>query len=240
MNQIPLPEGNVVKRPLRFFWLTDYSGSMTGRKIASLNQGIREALPEVRNALDAHPEIALQMSAIKFSNDASWHVGPDPVALDQFVWPELGTSGLTSTAQAIQMLCDELDMEKMPRRTCPPVCILMSDGFCTDSAEDYDAAIDRLNSLPWGKKAVRLAIAIGEESEYDEDELLKFINQENVGVINAHNPAELTHYIKWASTAASIGASVGKSLGSAADATSNVHLPSPPPPTKIDNSNDVF
>jgi len=240
-ESIPMPEGNVARRPLMFFWLADYSGSMSGRKIATLNQAIREALPEIRNVLATHPEIEMKMRAIKFADDPHWHVGPDPVALETFVWPELDTDGLTSTARAIDMLADELEMEKMPRRAVPPVCILLSDGYCTDKSEKYDAAIARLNNIPWGIKAVRLAIAIGDESEYDEAELLKFVNVENVGLIKAHNPGELVHYIKWASTAASIGASIAKSQGAAADSASNVHIPAPPPPpTSISNVNDVF
>ena len=47
---VPVPEGAIAQRTLQFFWIADYSGSMTGRKIATLNQAIREALPEVRNA----------------------------------------------------------------------------------------------------------------------------------------------------------------------------------------------
>jgi len=35
-NAVPAPEGEIVKRPLQFFWLVDYSGSMGGRKIATL------------------------------------------------------------------------------------------------------------------------------------------------------------------------------------------------------------
>ena len=48
------------------------------------------------------------MRAIKFSNDAAWHVGPDSVPISDFVWPELETNGLTATAKAIRLLTGEL------------------------------------------------------------------------------------------------------------------------------------
>ncbi|MDM8561074.1 tellurium resistance protein [Candidatus Parabeggiatoa sp. HSG14] len=240
---IPTPAGEVAKRPLHFFWLTDYSGSMSGKKIATLNQAIREALPEVRKALDNHPQIEIKMRAIKFANNASWHVGPEPVSLEEFVWPELEVDGITATAQAINLLAEELNIEKMPRRGLPPVCLLVSDGFCTDSEREYIDAITKLDNQPWGKKAVRLAIAIGDESDYDENQLLKFVSHQEIGVLKADNPATLIDYIKWASVTATVGASQGKSKGGAAmdSVGSNVIL-SPPPvpqPTLVD-SNDVF
>lgn len=145
---IPAPEGQIVKRQLQFFWLVDYSRSMKGKKMATLNQAIREAIPEVRKAVATHPEVQIMMRAIKFSDTASWHVGPQAVPLDQFVWPELDTDEGTSTAKAIKLLADELSMEKMPRRGYPPVGILLSDGFCTDPQEEYDQAIAAIESLP--------------------------------------------------------------------------------------------
>ena len=54
-NGVPVPEGNIAHRTLHFFWIADYSGSMTGKKIATLNQAIREALPKVREALAVTP-----------------------------------------------------------------------------------------------------------------------------------------------------------------------------------------
>ena len=92
------------------------------------------------------------MRAIKFSNNAAWHV-VNPVPLNDFVWPELETSGLTATAKAIKLLTEELSIDRMPRRGLPPVCILISDGFCTDPQEEYDAAIAELGKIPWGIKA---------------------------------------------------------------------------------------
>jgi uncharacterized protein YegL len=206
---------------------------MSGKKMATLNQAIRETLPNVRTAVAAHPEVAVMMRAIKFSDDASWHVGPNAVSIEQFVWPELSPAGGTSTAQAIRLLASELTLEKMPRRGYPPVCILVSDGFCTDPREDYDRAIAELLQLPWGKRAVRLAIAVGDESDYDEGELQKFISHPEIGVLKADTPEKLVNYIRWASVAATVGASVGKSKAGASGAETNVILPAPPPDPAI-------
>ncbi len=236
-TNIPSPGGIVAKRALHFFWLTDYSGSMSGTKIATLNQAIREAIPEVRKALDSHPQVEVKMRAIKFANEAEWHVGPEPVPLDKFTWPELEIDGVTATAQAIDLLADELSLEKMPQRGLPPVCLLVSDGLCTDPDEEYIEAITKLKRQPWGKKAVRLAIAIGDELDYDEEQLLKFVSHQEIGVLKAHNPGELVNYIKWASVTATVGASQGKSKGSLSETNDNVILS--PPPVLVD-SDDVF
>jgi uncharacterized protein YegL len=238
-SPVPVPEGTPVKRTLHFFWLTDYSGSMSGAKIAALNQAIREALPELRQVVTAHSEVQIMMRAIKFADSASWHVGPTAVSLEQFVWPELRIAGTTATAQAIRMLAAELTTENMPRRGYPPVCILMSDGHCTDPPEEYDRAIADLLNLPWGKRAVRLAIAIGDEADYNEAELLKFVSHQEIGVLKAHNPGELVNYIKWASIAASVGSSQGKSKADSSPQNDTfVVLPSPPPqPIPTTNTN---
>lgn len=211
---------------------------MRGKKIAALNQAIREAVPEIRKAVASYPQVEIVMRAIRFSDDAAWHIGPEPVGIDDFTWTELETEGLTSTAKALRLLAGELSIEKMPRRGLPPVCILISDGFCTDPSEEYDGAIAELNKLPWGIKAVRLAIAIGDESDYNETELLKFANQKNVGLLKAHTPEELLGYIRWASVSASVASSRGRSRDAGAAEESNVAIESPPP--VITSSTDLF
>ena len=126
MNQasaVPAPEGEIVRKALQFFWLVDQSGSMSGKKIATLNQAIREALPEVRSAVASHPEVAMTMRAIRFEDEAAWHVGPDAVAVEQFAWPELRVAGGTATSKAIRLLASELATDRMPQRGLPPVCI---------------------------------------------------------------------------------------------------------------------
>ena len=100
---IPVPEGAIARKSLQFFWLTDCSGSMTGKKIATLNQAIREALPEIRSVVSGHPEVEVSMRAIRFADDAEWHVGPKALPIEQFVWPELTVAGGTATSQAIRL-----------------------------------------------------------------------------------------------------------------------------------------
>ena len=239
-NPQPSWPDEVAKRQLHFLWLVDWSGSMEGKKIAALNQAIREAMSDVEKALSNHPTVRVLVRCIRFADTAEWHIGPQAIELGQFVWPDLGVDGLTATAHAVNMLCSELDIEKMPNKAYPPVCILISDGFCTDSESEYDRAIAQLESLPWGKKAVRIAIAIGDETNYDEAQLLKFTNQKKIGVLKAHNAPELVQAIKWASTAASLGASAGKS-GAGDGGGANVILPSPPPgPLASVHPGDVF
>jgi uncharacterized protein YegL len=170
---VPVPEDPVATRTLPFFWIVAYSGSMAPKKIAIVNATIRDVLPELPKAATANPAVKCFMRAIKFSDDADWHVGPAPVPVEQFTWQKLTTLSGTATAKAIRLLASELTLEKMPRRGVPPVCILLSDGEHTDPQEEYDAAIKQLLDRPWGQHAVRLANAIGaKETDYNEQELL--------------------------------------------------------------------
>lgn len=59
----------------------------------------------------------------------------------------------------------------------------------------------KLLHLPWGKKAVRIAISIGQDA--DDDVLQQFTGNREL-VLQANNPQALVKMIKWASTAASL------------------------------------
>ena len=241
MSNNGLYDGGVVKRDLNFIWLVDCSGSMKGTKIATLNSAISQSIPAVRKALELHSEVNVMMSAIKFSDHAEWHIGPDAVPIQNFIWSDLSAKGITATAKAINLLAEQLDIEKMTRRAYPPVCILLSDGLCTDTPEEYDAAIENLNKLPWGKKAVRLVIAIGSENNYDEVELLKFTNHKEIGVLKAESPDTLVDHIKWASVTASVSSSQSKSKtnaqsGEASAEGGNVAFPAAPAITSADQA----
>ena len=76
--------------------------------------------------------------------------------------------------------------------------VLLSDGQPTD---DYRKSLEELKKLPWGKKAVRIAISIGQDAD---DAVLEEFTGNKELVLQANNAAALTKMIKWASTAASL------------------------------------
>lgn len=235
MMPIPIPGGVPAKRELHFFWIADHSHSMEGHRLASLNQAIKDVIPAVKQAITAHPEVQLLMRSIKFSTNASWHGSEVGIPVENFHWADLHPDGGTSTAQAINLLADALEIENMPQRGLPPVCVLISDGYCTDPTSDYQQAIRRLLSLPWGKRTVRLAIGIGQPGvDYDEASLKEFISHEEIGVLPATSPEKLTHYLKWASVSATMAASnPASNLGDVAGDNPHTTL-NPPPPLEDD------
>jgi len=103
--------------------------------------------------------------------------------------------------------------------------VLLSDGRPTD---DFSGGLRALLQLPWGKRAVRLAIAIG--SDADPAPLRAFIANPLVPMLQAHNSETLVRYIRWASTAVVRAASAPPSQRwPVLSAAPNVPLPEPPP-----------
>ena len=188
------PGGEMAARPLHFIWLVDCSGSMMGEKIQSLNYAIKQAIPDMQAAAEENPNAQLYVRAITFSEGARWHVA-SPTPVQHFEWLDVEAGGLTDLGKALELVTTQLEMPPMPERALPPVLVLLSDGQPTDM---YEKALNQLLSLPWGKKAVKLAIAIG--SDADKEVLARFIDHPEIPVLEANNPAALVKYIKWAST----------------------------------------
>lgn len=223
-------EGEASHRNLHFFWLIDWSGSMHGTKIQKVNWAIREVLPEIRQIEDTE-RVKITMRAIRFGDKAEWHIGPNPVPVDQFQWKDMtADGGMTSTAQAVRLLTEALEVNSIGTRNVPPVCILLSDGHSSDSDGEYQQALDALNASPWGAKAVRISIGIGDkDSDYDKDELDAFISpylrqESGLETLNADTPAKLVQYIRLVSVVASLSSSRSKESGSGGAVVSPVHI----------------
>lgn len=204
MNE--LPGGALAKRPLHFIWIADCSSSMAGQgKIQSLNQAIREALPHMKKVASDNPYAEVLVRAITFSSGAEWHVAK-PTPLDDFTWTDLNAAGVTDMGRALSMVADVLKIPPMESRALPPVLVLVTDGMPTD---DYKSGLKKLLDLPWGKKAVRIAIAIGDEIE--QGVLKQFIDHVEIEPLVASNADHLVKFIRWASTAVLQAASAPRS-----------------------------
>ena len=185
------PGGKIATRELHFFWILDCSSSMEdGGKIQELNNAIEEALPHMQAEANANPNAKLIVKAIKFSDGASIHISDTPI--EDFKWKRLEAGGLTSMGKALSLVADSLKIPPMPERGLPPVLVLVSDGMPTD---DFNAGLKKLMDENWGKKAIRIAIAIGKDA--DKDVLQKFIGDSGIKPLEANNSYRLAKMIKW-------------------------------------------
>jgi uncharacterized protein YegL len=169
---------------------------MFGEKIGTVNHAIQSTIPEMVSAAKNNPNAQLLVRTLKFSTGASW-VTSSPVPVEDFAWDDLEAVGVTDLGKAFELLSAQLTIPPMTDRALPPVLVLLSDGQPTD---DYKKSLETLQRLPWGKKAVKIAISIGQDAD---DEVLKEFTGNSELVLQANNPQALVKMIKWASTAAS-------------------------------------
>ena len=187
------PGGELATRPLYFFWVADNSTSMQKEKIGALNNAIQSVIPEMKSVALENPNAQVYIRTLRFSSGASW-ITPEPVPIEEFVWDDLEAAGLTDMGKAFTLLSAQLSIPPMPERALPPVIVLISDGMPTD---DYKGPLEKLLNMPWGKKAVRIAISIGKDA--NENVLAEFTGNPEL-VFKANNATMLTSLIKWAST----------------------------------------
>lgn len=241
------PGGELATRPLHFIWLADCSGSMkSDGKIQALNTAIREATPHMQRVADENPYAQVLVRAIKFSSGAQWHLAQPTPAAD-FKWSDLSAHGHTDMGRALSLAAEQLRMPPMTDRALPPVLVLVSDGQPTDN---FDKGLQSLMDEPWGKKAVRIAIAIGEDA--DHVVLQKFIGHPEMTPLQANNPEALVNCIRWVSTAvlqsasapasqaAPSAAQTGGQMGGVVVASLNVPVPVPPPSVAPVSAADIW
>jgi len=191
-----MPGEKPESKPLHFIWICDCSGSMAAEgKISSLNEAIKQTLPEMKKEAAKNPFASIYIRAIKFSNGAEW-INNDPIPLENYSWFDLEAEGVTDMGKALSMVADAMKIPPMPAsRAIAPVLVLVSDGQPTDN---FESGLQKLLDEKWGKKAVRIGIGIGTDADYDV--LKKFINKPEIAPCRADNAHALINYIRWAST----------------------------------------
>lgn len=233
-----LPGGAISKRPLHFIWIVDTSGSMADKgKIQILNNAVREVIPHMQKVAEDNPHAEVLVRVIRFSDGARW-INNTPIPIDEFKWSDLNPEGETQMGRAFSKLADHLSSRHMPERGLPPVLVLMSDGMPTDDANE---GLRELFEQEWGKRAVRIAIAIGDENNVDLGILQKFIGNDEIKPLKARNAESLVNYIKWSSTAVvkHIISPPSQFRNSSIQKGTPTQIPEPPPPIIPDNSDTV-
>lgn len=179
---------------LHFIWLCDCSRSMGGSKIQALNNAIREGVPHLQMLADENPHARLFVRAVAFANNAWWHL-PEPTPIEGFRWVDLHHQETMrrDVGMALALIAEQLTVPPMSKHAFPPVLVLVTDGKPTD---DFATGVQLLMDVPWGKKAVRLALAIG---AYADHEALRPFTGNPELFFQAHNPEAWFRHIRWVS-----------------------------------------
>ena len=191
----------IVKREMVLFFMIDQSGSMEGTKMGAVNTAVREVIPELKTIGGA--DVDLRVAVLKFSSGCIWMHPSGPIPVNDFVWHNIQASGVTDLGAACIELNDKMSHSKFlnrPSGSVAPAIFLMSDGSATD---DYNGGLAQLQHNNWYKHAIKIAVAIGDDAEFDE--LAKFTGAKEA-VITVHTPEALKKMIKFVSvTSAQIG-----------------------------------
>jgi len=225
------PGGALAKRPLQFIYVVDTSGSMMGKKMESLNLAVRESIKPMQDVANENPNADVLVRVLRFSNGAQWHVS-QPTSIHDFRWTDLDADGITDMGHAMRLVAEALKVENMPMRGLPPVILLITDGMPTD---DFDGGLQALLAEPWGKRSVRIGLAIGNDADLEAIE--RFIANPEIKPLRADNVQDLVKKIKWAST---VPLKAASSPQSAASGDKNIPIPTAPADTHAASANDIF
>ena len=73
----------IPRKTMVMFFLLDTSGSMEGDKIASLNDAMRETLPDLRDISDRNADAIIKLAVLDFAMGTEW-VTPVPQELSRW------------------------------------------------------------------------------------------------------------------------------------------------------------
>jgi uncharacterized protein YegL len=196
------------------FFLVDTSGSMEGEKISSLNVAIQEVLPYISDISKTNADAQIKVAALEFSSGTEW-MYPQPMEVENFQWRDLEAGGLTCLGEACTELNSKLSAShgfmSEAAGSFAPAIILFSDGEPTD---DFKRGLEKLKNNNWFKSAIKVAIAIGDDSNQD---ILAEFTSNKEAVLTVHNKEQLKKIIRFVSVTASQVASTSASVGQNAE-----------------------
>jgi uncharacterized protein YegL len=192
-----MPGGGIARRPLHVILLADCSGSMAGAKIQALNFAIGEMIQHFAS-WEREQEKRILIRAIAFADEPRWHIG-EPRPASGMTWKALSVAfrARTNMGPAFRLVAEALAAEEA-NRGLRPVLVLITDGLPTDDPAAFDADLQALLSVPAGRDAMRIAVAIGDTAARSEA-LTKFIGNSNLPVLVAGDLDQISDQLHRAS-----------------------------------------
>jgi len=189
----------IPRRTMVLFFVVDCSGSMKGTKIGTVNSAIEEVVPELKEISETNADAQIKIATLCFSTGADW-CEEKPVSAENFRWEFLDANGLTDLGCACEKLNEKLSRKEFmsdATGSFAPAIFLLSDGAPTDN---YRHGLDKLKQNNWFKKAIKVAVAIGEDANL---KVLEEFTGNVESVITVHSPEALKKWIQFVSVRAS-------------------------------------
>jgi uncharacterized protein YegL len=201
----------VARRTMVLFFVVDTSGSMEGSKIGTLNSAIEDVIPEIRQISSENADAQIKVAVLEFSEGAKW-LTPAPMDVAGYSWNYLNADGITDFGAACKALNEKLSRDAFMgdvTGSFAPAIFLLSDGEPTD---DYKKPLAELWQNNWFKKAIKAAVAIGDDANKN---VLKEFTGSMESVLVVHSPEALRKMIRFVSVTASQIGSKSSSVGKA-------------------------
>ncbi len=189
----------IPRRTMILFFVVDTSGSMQGSKIGTVNAAIEEIIPELKDISETNADAQIKIATLTFSRGAKWIVS-EPVNVERFRWDYLVAEGVTDLGAACKELNEKLSKNQFmsdATGSFAPAIFLLSDGEPTDN---YKEELEKLKQNNWFKKAIKVAIAIGEEAN---KLVLSDFTGSDESVVTVYNTATLKKWVQFVSVRAS-------------------------------------
>ena len=185
----------VARRTMVLFFVVDTSGSMTGEKIGIVNSAVEEIVPELKSISEKNADAQIKVATLAFSTGSRW-IDSAPVAAENYRWNYLDANGVTDLGAACFSLNEKLSRNAFMSNASgsfAPAVFLLSDGEPTDN---YRIGLEQLKQNNWFKKAIKVAIAIGNDAN---ERVLADFTGNVESVITVHSPEALKKWIQFVS-----------------------------------------
>ena len=188
----------IAKEKLNIFLLIDASTSMRGKRIAQVNDAIKDIRDYLCELQKENANVDFYLTLIPFATEASFYNGQKSVAVDRFAYKGIKCGGYSNLDQGYALLEGVLHKESrggiMPDfGGAAPIMLLLTDGHPTGKA--YKEPLERLKKLPWFQVALRYGIAIELDDSRTVSVLSDFVGK-NGDVVYCYDSSLLRRIIK--------------------------------------------
>lgn len=168
----------IAKQQLNVIILVDTSKSMQGERISQVNRALRDIKAHLSEMQDENANVSFCITVIPFSNNATFLNNDKMKEIENFNFKDLKGGGWSNLHLAYDKLYEILKKESkggiMPDfGGVAPIILLMTDGHPTKYPLNKE--MERLNSLPWFKVALKYGISIMHNDERTRKVLEEFV-----------------------------------------------------------------